>query len=102
MGDETPRNDEELPLGEKTLGTKRRASPAGERGVIDAAPASLGVYDRSTRTIIFDRGIHKYVRVIEIMTFDQVYVTDFNCNLPRLRVGLIQVTILDLSITLTL
>ena len=58
--------------------------------------------DRSTRTIIFDRGVHKYVRVIEIMTFDQVYVTDFNCNLPLLRVGLMQVTIPDFSITFTL
>ena len=42
LGDETPRNDEELPLGDETLGTKRRASPAGERGIIDAAPAFLG------------------------------------------------------------
>jgi len=45
LGDESPRNNEELPLGDETLGTKRtkrRASPAGERGVIDAALASLG------------------------------------------------------------
>ena len=42
LGDETPRNDEELPLGDETPGTKRRPSPAGERGNIDAAPASLG------------------------------------------------------------
>ena len=43
LGAKTPRNDEELPLGDKTSGTKgkERASPAGERGVIDAAPASL-------------------------------------------------------------
>jgi len=42
LGDETPRNDEELPLGDETPRTKRRASPAGERGVIDAVPAFLG------------------------------------------------------------
>ena len=45
LGDKTPRNDEELPLGDETPGTKRtkrRASPAGESGVIYATPASLG------------------------------------------------------------
>ena len=42
LGDETPRNDEELPLGDETPGTKGIASPSGERGVIDAASASLG------------------------------------------------------------
>ena len=42
LGDKTPRNDQELPLGDETPGTKGRASPDGERGVIDAAPASLG------------------------------------------------------------
>ena len=31
--------------------------------------------DRATETITFDRGVHKYVRVTEIMIFDQVYVT---------------------------
>ena len=36
------KNNEELPLGDETPGTKGRASAAGERGVIDAAPASLG------------------------------------------------------------
>ena len=41
-GEKTPRNNEEFPLGDKTPGTKRRASPAGERDVIDAAPAYLG------------------------------------------------------------
>ena len=41
LGDETSRNDEELPLGDETLGTKGRDSPTGERGVIDAATASL-------------------------------------------------------------
>ena len=45
LGGETPRNDEELPLGDKTPGTKRRPSPAGERGIIDAVPASLGGRD---------------------------------------------------------
>ena len=42
LGDETLRNYEELPLGDETPETKGRASPAGERGVIDAATASLG------------------------------------------------------------
>ena len=42
LGDKTPRNDKEFLLGDKTLGLKGRASPAGERSVIDAAPASLG------------------------------------------------------------
>ena len=35
---------------------------------------------RSTKTTIFDPGVRKYVRVTEIMIFDQVYVTDYNCN----------------------
>ena len=42
LGEKTPRNDEELPLGDETPGNERRASPAGERGNIDASPASLG------------------------------------------------------------
>ena len=42
LGYETLRNDKELPLENKTLGTKRRPSPAGKRGNIDADPASLG------------------------------------------------------------
>ena len=36
--------------------------------------------ERATETIIFDRGVRKYVRVTAIMTFDQVYVTDNNYN----------------------
>ena len=42
MGDGTPRNNDEIPLGDETLGTKGRASPTGKRGNIDASPASLG------------------------------------------------------------
>ena len=43
---------------------------------------SMGVItdDRATKTIIFDPGVRKYSRVTEIMIFDQVYVTDYNCN----------------------
>ena len=36
--------------------------------------------DRATETIIFYQDVHKYVRVTEIMIFDQVYITDYNCN----------------------
>ena len=35
---------------------------------------------RAIETIIFDQGVCKYVRVIVIMIFDQVYVTDHNCS----------------------
>ena len=35
---------------------------------------------RATETRIFDQGIRKYARVTAIMTFDQVYVTDYNYN----------------------
>ena len=40
----------------------------------------LRMDDRANKTIIFDWGIHKYVKVTEIMTFGQVYVTDHNRN----------------------
>ena len=33
---------------------------------------------RGTDTIIFDRGIRKYIRVTTINIFDQIYVTDHN------------------------
>ena len=57
--------------------------------------------DRATKTIIFDQGVRKYVRVTAIMIFHQVYVTNHNCNLPLFRVGIMQVTILMLANTST-
>ena len=42
---------------------------------------------RSTKTILFDRGVHKYVIVTAIMIFDQVYVTDHNFVMNK-RIGL--------------
>ena len=43
-------------------------------------------YGRATKHIIFDQGLCKYARVTEIMTFDQVYVTDNNYrqHIPKL------------------
>ena len=43
---------------------------------------NMGVWtdDRSTETIIFDQGVRKYVRVTATVIFDQVYVSDYNCN----------------------
>ena len=36
--------------------------------------------ERATETIIFDRGVRKYVRVSAIMNFDQVYIADHEFN----------------------
>ena len=36
--------------------------------------------DRFTETIIFDRGVHKFIIVTAIRISEQVYVTDYNCN----------------------
>ena len=49
--------------------------------------------DRATETIIFDLGVRQYIKVTAIMIFDQVYVTDYYCNWPIFRVGLMHVTI---------
>ena len=35
---------------------------------------------RAIKTIFFDQGVRKYVRVTVIMIFYQVYVTDHNCS----------------------
>ena len=63
----------------------------------------MGVYmdDRSTKTIIFDQGVRKYIRATVIMISDHVYVTGYNCNWPLFRVEIMQVTILDLANTST-
>ena len=54
----------------------------------------MGVYTdyKETKTIIFYQGVHKYVIVTEIVIFDQVYVTGYNCTWPFYRVWLLQVT----------
>ena len=38
--------------------------------------------ERSLKTIIFVRGVRKYVRVTLIMTFDRAYVTYHKYNWP--------------------
>ena len=57
--------------------------------------------DRATETEIFDRGVNNYVRVNAIMISDQVYVTNYNCNCPLFRVGIMRVTILASANTST-
>ena len=61
----------------------------------------IGVHmdDRATKTIIFDQGICKNVRVTAIMIFYQVWVTDYSCNWPLFNVELMQVTIPALANT---
>ena len=48
------------------------------------ARANMGIrkYERSTKTIIFDQGVRKYVMVTAIMTFEQVYIHNHNYNWP--------------------
>ena len=41
---------------------------------------SLGKDDSATETIIFNQGVCTYFRVTAVMIFDQVYITDHNCN----------------------
>ena len=62
---------------------------------------SVHTDDRVTETKVFDQGVRKYVRVTATRIFDQVYVTDYKCNWPLFRVGLMRVTILVLDIKYT-
>ena len=58
-------------------------------------------YERTTETIIFERGVCKYVRVNDCDLWPGFYVTDYNYNWPLFRVGLLRVTDPALANTFT-